>query len=536
MRLLFSSAALSTSFLPAAALPLPSQGAQVQNARDGFNGNRLATESEREPFESRSTNAFNHADVGVLPPKQHRFLQDSETPFVCPATCPEPLCSCAETTDQGYPDAQDCATELNSVCTNDETSLCFNNTYLPFYDEVYCKTATCFLDDNYIYEDCTCEYYEGFCKLYEDYATDAYPDIVDKCATADCCKKAKNSGDKILCLPAMLSRPSSAPSEVAGTPDPPAVPAQAPTTADPSASPTNRIISTQSPVTLDPSANPTMSPPLMKPGKPSSTPSAVSTPSQTIQSSVPSQVTAPVEPAPDPAATPVEPAAPTQPTPAELYENEYWADLPPEIQAAYGVLLYNETAWNTGIKSATYVMDWDELTPEMQDAALLIGYNEEVWCEPLQPSALDPSIVPTQSPVTSDPLVNPTMSPALMKSGKPSPIALDSTVILVKSPSSNPTETSSSPSKGPITVAPSQKTIEQSLNPSPTSSPTTPKVQVSEEVPMLKPTESPTIPSNESTQQAVRNPTSPSNESTQQTISTSFLVAMLLAGVYSLVA
>jgi len=97
-------------------------------------------------------------------------------------------------------------------------------------------------------------------------------------------------------------------------------------------------------------------------------------------------VTAPVEPAPVPAATPVEPAAPTQPTPAELYEDEYWADLPSEIQAAYGVLLYNETAWNTGIETATNVMDWNELTPEMQDAALLIGYNEEAWCETLQPS------------------------------------------------------------------------------------------------------------------------------------------------------
>jgi len=222
-----------------------------------------------------------------------------------------------------------------------------------------------------------------------------------------------------------LSRPVSG--DVAGTPDPPTVTAQAPTTADLSASPTNIIISTQSPVTLDPSANPTMSPALMKSGKPSSTPSEA-------------------------------------------------------------------------------------------------------------PLTLDPSIVPTQSPVTSDPLVNPTMSPALMESGKQSSIAPDSPVILVKSPSANPTETSSSPSKGPITIAPSQKTSEQSPSPRPTSSPTTPKAQVSEGVPMLKPTKSPTIPSNESMQQSVRNPTIPSNESTQQSISNSCLVAMLLAGVYSLVA
>jgi len=67
--------------------------------------------------------------------------------------------------------------------------------------------------------------------------------------------------------------------------------------------------------------------------------------------------------------------------PGKLYENVFWADLPSEIQAAYGVLLYDETAWNTGIEPATYVMYWDELTPEMQDAALLIGYNEEAWCE-----------------------------------------------------------------------------------------------------------------------------------------------------------
>ena len=49
--------------------------------------------------------------------------------------------------------------------------------------------------------------------MYKAYATDAYPDVVDKCDIADCCGKAKESEDKIACMPKIFERmPSVAPS------------------------------------------------------------------------------------------------------------------------------------------------------------------------------------------------------------------------------------------------------------------------------------------------------------------------------------
>jgi hypothetical protein len=54
-------------------------------------------------------------------------------------------------------------------------------------------------------------------------------------------------------------------------------------------------------------------------------------------------------------------------------------DLPPEIQAAFAILGWNETGWDESINPPSETMDWVELTPEMQDAASAIGYTEDSW-------------------------------------------------------------------------------------------------------------------------------------------------------------
>ena len=107
---------------------------------------------------------------------------------------------------------QDCATELNAVCESGGTKDCFDAEVLPFYDNTYCTFSQCWLDSG-SYEDCSCQYYEDYCTLYKAYATDAYPDVVEKCDIADCCKKAKEVEDQQDCMPKIFElKPSVAPS------------------------------------------------------------------------------------------------------------------------------------------------------------------------------------------------------------------------------------------------------------------------------------------------------------------------------------
>ena len=80
------------------------------------------------------------------------------------------------------------------------------------------------------------------------------------------------------------------------------------------------------------------------------------------------------------------------------YYNEYWKDLPLEIQAAFGVLGYNETKWNGGITPETSLLYWDEITPEQREAALFIGYTKKMW-----DAEVDAMADPTLSPVPFDP-------------------------------------------------------------------------------------------------------------------------------------
>lgn len=66
-------------------------------------------------------------------------------------------------------------------------------------------------------------------------------------------------------------------------------------------------------------------------------------------------------------------------SPEELYGDEWWTDLPPDIQEAFIILGWNETIWDNGIDPPSEDMDWTELTPEMQVAASFIGYTENTW-------------------------------------------------------------------------------------------------------------------------------------------------------------
>lgn len=162
-------------------------------------------------------------------PRRHLL----ENPFVCPSTCPEDLCACANSTELGYPDAQDCAPEINDVCTSGDTPKCFGADSLEFYEQTYCAFATCWLDGNR-YEDCACGYYQNYCNLYGDYV-DSYPEIADKCAVAACCDQANDGDEKIMCVPAMM--PSAQPST---NPTATAVPSTSPSN-EPTGSPTRAV-------------------------------------------------------------------------------------------------------------------------------------------------------------------------------------------------------------------------------------------------------------------------------------------------------
>ena len=63
----------------------------------------------------------------------------------------------------------------------------------------------------------------------------------------------------------------------------------------------------------------------------------------------------------------------------EIYDDEWWIDLPPEIQSAFGTLGWDETSWNDAINPPSEYLDWDDLTPDMQGAATVIGYTQEMW-------------------------------------------------------------------------------------------------------------------------------------------------------------
>jgi hypothetical protein len=174
------------------------------------------------------------------------------------------------------------------------------------------------------------------------------------------------------------------PVAVVATPDPTPDPTRQPTpepTDAPSVRPT--LPPTNAPTPSPSDAPSTSAPNTAKPTTMAPTTAKPTTPT-TILAEVPAVV--PTETAP---AAPI----PTGPTPEELYYDEYWKDLPPDIQAAYATLGYNETAWNGAIEPPSNDLYWDELSPELQEAASFIGYYEELWnFDPDAPLVIEPTV------------------------------------------------------------------------------------------------------------------------------------------------
>ncbi len=178
----------------------PLRQACVPDASSSLGGRCRARADERAP--ERTT-------------RGRRLEEEDFDPFdasVCEKKCPSELCDCAATTTYGFPDAQDCAPELRSVCHGGDVKNCFPKEEKAFYEGVYCAFADCWLDsdqerDDYV--ECTCQYYENYCDLYGDYADD-YPKVAAQCAAAHCCIQFDTSEEKDACFKS--SAPSVAPS------------------------------------------------------------------------------------------------------------------------------------------------------------------------------------------------------------------------------------------------------------------------------------------------------------------------------------
>lgn len=104
------------------------------------------------------------------------------------------------------------------------------------------------------------------------------------------------------------------------------IPVPATTTLKPSLLPTPELTTTKPSVS-----------PILGPMEPSPSPTSAVVPSLSPVTS------ASVPPYPVPPTDPVPPVSP--PTPDELYGDEWWRDLPPDVQAAYAVLGYDEIMW-----------------------------------------------------------------------------------------------------------------------------------------------------------------------------------------------
>ena len=124
----------------------------------------------------------------------------------------------------------------------------------------------------------------------------------------------------------------------------------------------------------------------------------------------------PKQPTLESIAEPTSASTPATATPAELYYDEYWKDLPQAIQEAYAVLGMDEHKWDNGIPSDAGQLGWDELAPDVQQAALSIGYTEEIWCatpapaeSPIPPMPVEPAGTTSSSTVNEDPAEKPSV-------------------------------------------------------------------------------------------------------------------------------
>ncbi|KAL7549912.1 hypothetical protein ACHAWF_016547 [Thalassiosira exigua] len=148
--------------------------------------------------------------------------EEEEEEFVCPTFCPEEFCNCARSDEGG--DAERCAPELNMVCEQDLLAECVPDRYLKFYTSTYCPFAKCLAVDSRPYAECSCDYYDAYCKAYY-----TFQESMEKCAIGQCCADTPVE-TKYTCLPELTPTKS---------------PTMTPTlTQKPSASPTDSMAPT----------------------------------------------------------------------------------------------------------------------------------------------------------------------------------------------------------------------------------------------------------------------------------------------------
>ncbi len=132
-----------------------------------------------------------------------RFLQDEK--FACQANCPEDFCNCARNNYYGV----QCAKEMNDVCVAGLLPECVPKDYVYYYEETYCKFASCITSERN-YWDCECEAYRNYCNLYYMYEASQAA-----CEVADCCDNTQEGDDRASCIPitfAPTATPDSDPS------------------------------------------------------------------------------------------------------------------------------------------------------------------------------------------------------------------------------------------------------------------------------------------------------------------------------------
>ena len=61
------------------------------------------------------------------------------------------------------------------------------------------------------------------------------------------------------------------------------------------------------------------------------------------------------------------------------YDDEYWAKLPSNVQAAAAVLGYDQNSWDNDGSPPACDMEWAQLSPEQQAAATTLGYTPASW-------------------------------------------------------------------------------------------------------------------------------------------------------------
>ena len=140
--------------------------------------------------------------------------------------------------------------------------------------------------------------------------------------------------------------------------------------------------------------------------------------------------------------------------PEVLYYHKDWSELPSEIQNAYTILGYNQSAWDDGLGVGVEALGWTDLLPEQQEAAIFIGYTETIWCGLDEPSLLtsgSPTYVPSSIP-TNDPSARPSANPST--SSQPTQTSIPS-----KIPSHRPSYRPSISYKPTNSLSPSNKPI-----------------------------------------------------------------------------